>query len=179
MKKFTGFTLIELIVVTVVLGVLAVTSAPRLLNLQSDARTATLEATKGALESAFQIFSAKAQVPSAEITETDGKKFLILDGLNFGLTDDYYPMFPIILGDLDNLERLNLLIDIDVSIAPAAGQGNKGLNYVWDYNDGFILYYGVSDYDNSRCFISYAPNKDHDNLVQFKGEYLIIVSDGC
>ncbi len=40
MKKQTGFTLIELVVVIVILGILAVTAAPRFLNLQNDAREA-------------------------------------------------------------------------------------------------------------------------------------------
>ncbi len=57
--KNKGFTLIELVVVIVVLGILAVTAMPRFLNLQSDSRKATLAATKGALESAFQIFQLK------------------------------------------------------------------------------------------------------------------------
>ncbi|OQK62680.1 putative membrane protein [Vibrio vulnificus] len=57
MKNKQGFTLIELVVVMIILGILSVTAAPRFLNLQSDARKSTLEATKGALESAFQIFS--------------------------------------------------------------------------------------------------------------------------
>ena len=37
-----GFTLIELIIVIVLLGILAVTAAPKFLNLQDDARDATL-----------------------------------------------------------------------------------------------------------------------------------------
>lgn len=37
-----GFTLIEMVVVIVLLGILAVTAAPRFLNLQDDARDETL-----------------------------------------------------------------------------------------------------------------------------------------
>ena len=40
MKRQGGFTLIELVVVIVILGILAVTAAPRFLNLQDDARNA-------------------------------------------------------------------------------------------------------------------------------------------
>lgn len=57
-----GFTLIELVVVIVVLGILAVTVAPKFLNLQKDARISTLKATNGSLETAIQLVKAKAEI---------------------------------------------------------------------------------------------------------------------
>ena len=40
MKNQAGFTLIELVIVIIILGILAVTAAPKFLNLQDDARLA-------------------------------------------------------------------------------------------------------------------------------------------
>jgi MSHA pilin protein MshA len=58
MKRSQGFTLIELVIVIVILGILAVTAAPKFLDLSGDARASTLTAAKGALESAgAQVFS--------------------------------------------------------------------------------------------------------------------------
>lgn len=55
-----GFTLIELIVVIVILGILSVVAAPKFIDLKTDARIATLEGLKGALESANQLVRSKA-----------------------------------------------------------------------------------------------------------------------
>ena len=58
--KQQGFTLIELIIVIVILGILAVTAAPRFLNLQGDANAATVQGVKGAMNSAKDIVYGKA-----------------------------------------------------------------------------------------------------------------------
>ncbi|KOO06145.1 type II secretion system protein [Vibrio hepatarius] len=66
MKRQGGFTLIELVVVIVILGILAVTAAPRFLNLQSDAREASLQGLKGAIQGAAGIVYGKAAIEGSE-----------------------------------------------------------------------------------------------------------------
>ena len=66
MKKQGGFTLIELVVVIVILGILAVTAAPRFLNLQDDAKNATLEGLAGAIQGASGIIYGKAAIAGLE-----------------------------------------------------------------------------------------------------------------
>ena len=52
MKRQSGFTLIELVMVIVILGVLAAAAMPKFVNLKTDAQTATLEGIAGSLKSA-------------------------------------------------------------------------------------------------------------------------------
>jgi len=54
-----GFTLIELVIVIIVLGVLSATALPRFLNLADDADIAVVEGTAGALKGAVNLAHSK------------------------------------------------------------------------------------------------------------------------
>jgi len=70
MKRQGGFTLIELVVVIVILGILAVTAAPKFLNLQSDARASSLQGLKGAMAGAAGIVYGKSAIDGKETEPT-------------------------------------------------------------------------------------------------------------
>lgn len=66
-----GFTLIELVIVIVILGILAVTAAPRLLDLSSDARIASLESLEGSMRTATSLVNYKAIMDKKTDCATD------------------------------------------------------------------------------------------------------------
>lgn len=67
LKTNQGFTLIELVLVIVILGVLAATAAPKFINLKSDAVIANMNALEGSLKSANQLVYSKSIIQNETI----------------------------------------------------------------------------------------------------------------
>tara|TARA_R110002167_G_scaffold339500_1_gene547233 strand:+ start:235 stop:720 length:486 start_codon:yes stop_codon:yes gene_type:complete len=66
-----GFTLIELIIVIVILGILAVVAAPKFIDISSDARIATLESLEGSMRTASDLIHYKAIIEKKTDCSTD------------------------------------------------------------------------------------------------------------
>lgn len=61
-----GFTLIELVIVIVILGILAATAVPKFSNLAADARASVMQAVEGSMRSANIIIYARAATDRVE-----------------------------------------------------------------------------------------------------------------
>jgi MSHA pilin protein MshA len=66
MQKQQGFTLIELVVVIIILGILAVVAAPKFINLQGDARASALSGLKAAIQGGNTLVYSKAALAGEE-----------------------------------------------------------------------------------------------------------------
>ncbi len=84
-KQQSGFTLIELVMVIVILGILAAVAFPKFANLSGDARKASITGTLGSIKSAAAIVHAKALVANL----TTGAQTVTLEGTAVTIIDGY------------------------------------------------------------------------------------------
>ena len=84
MKQQTGFSLIELVIVIVVLGILAVTALPRFLDVTEEAKNASVEGVSGGF--ATGVLLVRAQWEAKGRSKEGGVNTILYDGYRFYLT---------------------------------------------------------------------------------------------
>ncbi len=141
MKKLQttkGFTLIELVVVIVILGILAATAAPKFIDLTGDAKASIVEGVRGSLNSAADMAHAKALVSG----ETKATGSISIGGATIGL----------IYGWPDEASIASL-IDYDSDIEQVSGSDGT-----FQHKDATTAADCVAVYDDSTAALEVRPS---------------------
>ncbi|MCH1930249.1 type II secretion system GspH family protein [Shewanella sp. A25] len=151
MKRQQGFTLIELVVVIIILGILAVTAAPKFINLQGDARVSALNGLKASIQGANTLVYSKAALSGVEKEAPallNGPSVEISTGVDVTLAYGYMD------ATLANFQN-GLEISIDEGLDPSAA----GLTTDWIVDtstSGQATFWQVGA--PSTCSITYTPS---------------------
>lgn len=124
MSNSKGFTLVELTITIVILGILAVAAAPRFINVQTDAVIAKVQAMEGTVKSATKLMNAKAIILGLE---KQASASIDIGGINadivYGYPDVYWMgtfRYIINLDDVPYLPNTSVVCESDW-----CGQGNQ------------------------------------------------------
>ena len=156
MKRQSGFTLIELVVVIVILGILAATAAPKFMNLQSDARISALNGLKASVKSASSMIYSKAILAGKE-KDASGKK-VCANGPESTTSNPCTDEITIAYG-YPTADAAGIIATLqDGAAACADFKCAEGTDYDWGYDTkNSVLYiFSVNAPDKENCAIKYT-----------------------
>lgn len=165
--KSSGFTLIELIIVIVILGVLAVTAAPKLVSLEQDAKAADLQAIAGAMKSGIKLVNSKAILQG----QTSSSGSVEINGVTIPLANGY----PAVDGSSSFAslhQQVSAWLEIDAVDRNMARDNRAAAPFFTDKSsrDNQIFVFFTEDYDsksvNFKCFVRYQNSTEPSVTVE-------------
>jgi len=146
-RKEKGFTLIELVMVIVILGILAAFALPRFADLGGDARGATLEGAVGSVKSAAAITHSKC-LASSNCNENASGETVTMEGSKSVDMENGYPAAA--AGGIDVAAQIDtdfVLTNttgtapsrtIDIAVDDGTGSARANCQFTYDESDGSV-----------------------------------------
>lgn len=174
MKKQSGFTLIELVVVVVILGLLAVTAIPRFLDLTENAQDANIEGLAGGFATAVSLVRAQWEAEGRP-SGANNLNTVNYDGINLILTTEdtaannvIRPGYPTGLTDGNNLAGnfdVNNCIEVWSNILQQPPSITNNINTLNSQNniDYFVSQSGTGNGALCHFYLRDTLNRDNNN----------------
>ena len=189
--KNSGFTLIELVLVIVILGILSASAAPKFMNLATDARIASLHGLKAAMTSARNMVHSKAIIAGLDKAGYE-EKYICLNGSAKASCDSSNGIEIRVGYPTATPNGILAALDID-AVAYNSSDVNKHewqyRTYDWNNATGdkqfFIGPVGIplpEKYEDnniqSGCYIFYDSPSGNQYINTAKGR-IIMITNGC